>query len=341
MKQQQHNYTVRQILSQKEWDTIVSGFNDYSYPQSWCYSHYQAESKGEMIEYVAAMMDDMLIGCSAVRIKKYPLLGRIAYINSGPMMSLSSQDGAQSADPNDVLNALHEEYVLRRSCTMIISLAVHTCLDPEIAATISGQGRFQEYAFKSQETIVLDLRKTLKELRSGMEQKWRNQLNSAEKKEVTVEIGQTHETFERYSRLHQDMKNRKALSLTYHPDIFDKIQSLEHNNDKVDYLLAGKDGADIAGAIVSSSGSTSVYLFGATNTDGMKLKASYLLQWKIIEQAKENGKLWYDLGGINKNMNPGVYHFKSGLGGKEVRILSYRSVGFRSFIISSLVKLRV
>jgi lipid II:glycine glycyltransferase (peptidoglycan interpeptide bridge formation enzyme) len=36
----------------------------------------------------------------------------------------------------------------------------------------------------------------------------------------------------------------------------------------------------------------------------------------MIEWLKERGCHWYDLGGIDPENNPGVYHFKCGIAGK-------------------------
>jgi hypothetical protein len=43
-----------------------------------------------------------------------------------------------------------------------------------------------------------------------------------------------------------------------------------------------------------------------------------MLQWTLIRWLKENGFKWYDLGGIDPERNPGVYHFKRGLSGSDV-----------------------
>jgi lipid II:glycine glycyltransferase (peptidoglycan interpeptide bridge formation enzyme) len=50
----------------------------------------------------------------------------------------------------------------------------------------------------------------------------------------------------------------------------------------------------------------------------MKAKGSYLLQWRMMQWLRERGCRGYDLGGVNPTRNPGVYHFKSGVGGAEV-----------------------
>ncbi len=57
---------------------------------------------------------------------------------------------------------------------------------------------------------------------------------------------------------------------------------------------------------------------GIRSVGGTGFKASYLLQWRVIQAAHERGFQWYDLGGIDPEDNPGVYHFKQGLGGRDV-----------------------
>jgi hypothetical protein len=73
----------------------------------------------------------------------------------------------------------------------------------------------------------------------------------------------------------------------------------------------------MAGLTSTGVGDTGIYLLGATSNDGMKFKGSYLLQWRMMQWLKECGCAWYDLGGINPDRNPGVYHFKQGFGGVD------------------------
>ena len=74
----------------------------------------------------------------------------------------------------------------------------------------------------------------------------------------------------------------------------------------------------MSGLVASSIGATGIYLLGATSNEGMTAKGSYLLQWHMLQRLNGKGCEWYDLGGINAEENPGVYHFKKGLGGDEV-----------------------
>ena len=88
-------------------------------------------------------------------------------------------------------------------------------------------------------------------------------------------------------------------------------------------FLCKSSGIYSTGAIFSYIGDTGVYLFGATNDQGMKDKGSYLLQWRGIQWMKNNGCRYYNLNGINPIVNPGGYHFKAGVAGKTGHDVHY------------------
>jgi hypothetical protein len=83
-------------------------------------------------------------------------------------------------------------------------------------------------------------------------------------------------------------------------------------------LVCISQGVPISGLVAAVMGDSAIYVLGATGDEGLNSKGSYLLQWTLISWLKENGYRWYDLGGIDPERNPGVYHFKSGLSGADV-----------------------
>ena len=88
-------------------------------------------------------------------------------------------------------------------------------------------------------------------------------------------------------------------------------------------FLCRSNGISSAGVICATIGETGVYLFGATNDQGMANKGSYLLQWKAIQWMKQCGCRNYNLNGINPLLNPGSYHFKAGISGKSGKDVYY------------------
>jgi len=99
---------------------------------------------------------------------------------------------------------------------------------------------------------------------------------------------------------------------------FAQIQRDLPESQRMRVLICEHNGVPMAGLVASAMGDSAVYLLGATSIDGLQSKGSYLLQWTMIKWLKENGVRWYDLGGIDREKDPGVYHFKRGLSGLEV-----------------------
>lgn len=113
------------------------------------------------------------------------------------------------------------------------------------------------------------------------------------------------------------MANRKGLSYLSDIEHLKKVQKELPPDFKLKIILCRLNGETCAGAIFSAISTTGVYLVGATSTAGMKSKGSYLIQWEFLRWLKEKGFKSYDLNGINPEVNPGTYHFKRGVAGKN------------------------
>jgi len=166
-------------------------------------------------------------------------------------------------------------------------------------------------------TIYLDLSPDLDALRQGLAQKWRNGLNQSERRNVTVEARTDDAAMGAFETLYDEMWTGKRFETRVSVSSFRRVQAALPADQKLTVRLAYYDGDVIAGHVASCLGDTCIYMLGASNEEGRRRKASYLLQWKTIEAAKAAAARWYDLGGIDPKANPGVYRFKAGLGGRE------------------------
>jgi lipid II:glycine glycyltransferase (peptidoglycan interpeptide bridge formation enzyme) len=170
---------------------------------------------------------------------------------------------------------------------------------------------------KKYRTLLLDLSPELSDLRSALRQKWRNQLNRAEKNLLELEHGTEGVLFDRFVTLYEGMVQRKGYDPGVDINEFRRMQDLLPESSKMQVLLCLSEGQDVAGAVYAAIGDTGSYLHGATGEAGMRLKGSYLCQWRMVETLRSCGYRWYDLGGIDPDLNPGVFHFKSGLSGRD------------------------
>jgi lipid II:glycine glycyltransferase (peptidoglycan interpeptide bridge formation enzyme) len=58
--------------------------------------------------------------------------------------------------------------------------------------------------------------------------------------------------------------------------------------------------------------------YGGMTGPGAESRANYLLKWEAIRSSREAGAAIYDLWGL---AHPGIAHFKTGFGGREVRYI--------------------
>ena len=189
------------------------------------------------------------------------------------------------------------------------------------AAVFSEVGFAASSAAMSYRTFLLDISKRPEEIRRNLAQKWRNCLNQSEKRGLIVRNGTSPDLFREFCDLFARFAERKPFEVDLAPPFYLAVHLQLAESDRFHISLAETEGKVVAGHVASFLGDTCVYLLGASSDEGLQTKASYLLQWQVIQLAHEKGFQWYDLGGIDPVKNPGVYHFKSGLGGKDVTAL--------------------
>jgi lipid II:glycine glycyltransferase (peptidoglycan interpeptide bridge formation enzyme) len=304
-------------ISRDEWEQVLPAFADANLYQAWTYgavrwgekslSHLVIRALGEVKALVQLrIVRPRLLKCG------------IAYVRWGPLY----QRRGQAPDPEfarTVFTAIYDEYVRKRRLFLRIM--------PDAIAGSEREREFKDAQFtwrrpahsSVERTITLDITPPIEQLRKALDQKWRNQLNRAEKNGLRMVQGHGPEEYAHFRQLYQEMWNRKKFETTVDVDEFSRIAAELPIHLKLTTFICYNEGKPVGSTICSSLGSTGVYLLGATNEDGMKCKAAYLLQWSMIQHLKERGVQFYDLGGIDPEKNPGVYHFKKGLSGAEVQ----------------------
>ena len=304
-----------------EWQALARRFRDHNDRQVWDFGVACAERLGARSQHIAVRNGGRVLALADVRVKRLPLTGAgIAYINGGPLVR--REDGADATRAlAPTLDALATEFTHRRGLVLRITPA----LGP--ADWLESQSEtFVEAGFsaasnrKPCRTMVVDIRPPEKDIRRALQQKWRNCLNRAERNGLTVRRGTGPDLFTEFSRLYAQMQARKPFTVELNPSFYARVQQTLPSADAFEISIAEFDGRPCAGYVGSFLGDTAVYLLGTTNELGMQQKAAYLLQWESLLAARKRGCHWYDLGGIDPEGNPGVYHFKKGLAGVDVTV---------------------
>ena len=306
------------------WSEVVALFADASIYQTW---PYEAERSGRRaMSHFILRKDDEIVAAAQLRIAKVPLLPLgAAYARWGPMWRLRGR----SADPEVLrlaLRGLLREYADKRGLSVRLLPLAFDSERASVEPLLAAEG-FEHNALEGvQRTLLVSLEPPLADLRKGLEQKWRNCLNRAEKNDLEIRSGTDDELFAMFAGLYDQMHRRKGFQESSDVNEFRRMQAALPQASKLRIAVALSEGKPAAGMVCAGVGEMGVYLYGATGDAGMSTKASYLLQWQVLAWLKESGARSYNLHGINPDTNPGTYHFKAGLCGKNGQDLRYLGV---------------
>ena len=314
-------------VTETEWNALLEEFADASIYQTWAYG---AVSWGErQLSHLVLQCDGAPAAMAQVRIVRVPVLGSgIAYLRSGPVCTPrnSTWDSAVWAAISD---ALVQEYVVRRR--LLLRVLPHIFLQDTVATAATTmwneRGILEDASLRKYHTLRVNLRPSVEELRRQLSSRWRRQLNIAERNSLEIVEGYTDDLYCQFLSLYREMMARKQFDTSVDVEEFRRIQLRLPASQKMMTFICRNTSRAVAGLVVATVGQTAIYLLAATGDDGLDARGSYLLQWHAIRRLKELGFEWYDLGGVNREVNPGVFTFKSGMGGEEVCQLGRYELG--------------
>ena len=309
-----YEFRVDQYEKQR-WSEVMDHFQDANLYQTWAYDMVRYGRRG--VCHLVLRKSGTLVAAAQARIVHLPGIKRgIAYIMWGPMWR-------RLGLPVDIevfrqaLRALRNEFSLRRGLVLRVYPLAFRLKDDILEHILVDEGFGFHDDGKNLRTLIIKLDPSLEEIRSGLDQKWRNCLNRAEKNSLEVIEGEEENLFDEIKTIYLEMANRKKLSEFSDIKHLKRVQRALPRGHKLKVVLCRLNGEICAGAIFSAMGVMAVYLVGATSSAGMKTNGSYFVQWSFIKLLKEKGFLYYDLNGINPETNPGTYHFKRGLAGRN------------------------
>jgi lipid II:glycine glycyltransferase (peptidoglycan interpeptide bridge formation enzyme) len=103
------------------------------------------------------------------------------------------------------------------------------------------------------------------------------------------------------------------------------------------------DGTAAATLFLLRAGSRVVEPYGGMTHAGADSRANYLLKWEAIRGSRAAGAATYDLWGL---AHPGIAHFKTGFGGREVRYVGAWDLvldpfGRRTYVLAQRARVRL
>lgn len=300
-------------LAADAWHAIAGRFDDLNLYQTLPYARCRWP-RSEVSHLVLTRGEDVVAAAQA-RVAAVPLLGGIAYVRWGPLWRVRGRSPDLAALAQ-ALRAIRLEYVVRRG--LLVRLLPRELECPEVRQVFLEEGFVPGASGDS--TLVLDVTPPLDALRAGLEPRWRTDLNRAQRAALVFTEGTDPALFDRFAPLHAEMVDRKRLLDLGDVEVHRRIQELLPAERRMRVVLCSEEGgADVAGAITSALGDTALGILWATSPRGRSLKAAFALHWRVLDWVKAQGCLRYDLGGVDRVVNPGGHRFKSGLSGRNGR----------------------
>lgn len=326
-----------EAVSEGHWPAIAESFSDLGFEQTLSYSKAAARRIRAQAQFLAVKRGGQVIAAAALRLKTIPGLGRgVAWIPSGPLVRANNGGSVGMTEVMEILAALRNKVVVHDGHILRLRLPATAFLSAdELRLRIAGAGYTETDRAASYRSFVVDLGNDEATLMRQLNGKWRTDLRAASKAGLSLEAGCDTAIQSRFLKIFEPHQARKEFRPEISPQFHFALAGASY---PIDVLMATKDGVDVAGIVVGRAGPTATYLFGATAMDGRQLKAGYFLTWQGILKARLAGCLWYDLGGVDFDINPDVARFKQRIGGIEVYTVPYeaRPAGLAPRIIGGL-----
>jgi lipid II:glycine glycyltransferase (peptidoglycan interpeptide bridge formation enzyme) len=302
------------LIDKKSWDDRLLQFEDASYYQTWSFG--VIHSGENAMSHLVLKKEGRIIGMAQLRIMKIPKLPiGIAQINSGPIYRMKNEE-FKAEHLQNMIRALYIEYVMRRGYFLRI---IPNKIDMGENTTSRKIYEKEGYSLGLDpgQTVIVDLSKTLAEIRKNMDRKWRQTLQSAEKRQLELVEGNSQEICRMALKIIEEMRNRKGFLGGDQSEAI-RIHMELPESQKLRFIVCLDNDEPVAVLGWATIGTVGLPLVAATGQGALKTSPSYVLWWKMIEYYKDHGFLALDMGGVNKRRNPGGYYFKTHILGKRL-----------------------
>ena len=179
----------------------------------------------------------------------------------------------------------------------------------------------------AERTWLLNIASTPEELLRHMNKNHRNLIRRCEREGVRVEMRTDIEAVRLLHTLLGNTAERHKFVPFSESYIEREFSAMFKKGEATVFLGYLPDGRLDAAAIIMFHGTMAAYRHSASLNLDKHLPTSYLIQWKVIEEAKRRGMMWYNFWGIApehaKPNHPfyGITHFKKGVGGELRELL--------------------
>ena len=300
-------------VTRETWNEFLKNIGQSNLMQSWAYGEAKLKTEGWDVIRLVFKRSEVPLAIVQVLEKRIAGLLKVRRINRGPLFFPETS----ASDEMEVLGELIRFGNVFQG--KILTFA------PELALTganllLMTSNRIYNCNPRGWRSVWMNLRPELDELRSYLSGKWRNKLVVAEKNNMKVEIGSGPDlvdwVIERYKE-NMRLKEFEGIRLP----VLEELYRNSMPDSPLIVCRASLNEQYISGLCIACHGTAATYLLGWTGIEGRELKATHFLLWSVIKYLRENGIIWFDLGGVDEESTPGITEFKYGMGGTAYELV--------------------
>ncbi len=303
------NIYFKKINSKEEWERYFKLVSLSNISQSWSYGESQKKIFNLKSERYLIYVNDTAIGIFQVIFKKF-LFFSFNRINRGPLFFDKCNDQVKE---KVIIKIFHYFNDIKNLKFLSFSPELNFN-EKNLILNLGKKSIYFDYP--NWQSSKIDLLKTEEDLKSQLDIKWRNMLNSAIKEKIIIKEESTDTSLSKILKLNyedQIKKNYKGINK--------KILNNYLLNSNYKIFNAYINDELISSICVSLHGITATYLIGWSNNLGRKKRSMNLLLWNTTLYLKKNNYKFFDLGGLDKATSYGIFRFKKGMGGEFYKLV--------------------
>jgi len=337
------------FCSREEWDQFTQLLPSGHLLQSWAWGELKARFGWSPVR-IAAVEDNKILAAAQVLFRSLPVGLRAAYVPKGPLIGPAARDTSTVAA---LIRALHDACRRQHAISLKVEPDWPEALDTHRWLESQGFAASAE-TVQPRRTVIVDLTASEDDILAQMKSKTRYNIRLAQRKGVVVRQGMA-EDVPLFHQLLQVTGQRAGFgvhTLAYYTQAWQLFAAGE----AVALFLADREDNTLAAIMVFVWGKTAYYMYGGSSDEERQRMPTYLLQWEAMRWAKARGCETYDLWGIpdvdEKQVGAdvaaaeetgilstgmgGLYRFKRGFGGREVRYVGAYDYAYNRLLYSLL-----
>ncbi len=304
--------------AQANWDRWILEFKDAHIKQSWAWA--KLKSPAWQVLPTALLNGSTPMAMALVLLRRAPLgAATIAWINGGPIFRKGHAEHHDRDFLSKYLAGLKTHLARQGRAVLRMNLGIPTELETQLVLRQAGFAR-PLVPLDTGLTYVVDLGKSIEELRDNLERNWRNQLRQAEKINPEIIFGREQALLERYLPLHDNLIGRKRLQKE-RLKLAELQRMASELGENIIFMIVSGEGQDGCGGALWTFAGKASFALSSANAYGLSRHLPNFMYWRALCRLKEASLHEFDLTGIDPLRNWGVFNFKRGLKARPVELL--------------------